>query len=83
VLALVGIYSVSAALVGYAGQRLGVGMRAALAVAGALALPFNNPGPELFSLHTWAAIVCLVLLALTWRRLPWLTGAANARRPSN
>lgn len=66
-LSLIGIYAVSAAIVGQAGARLGVPMRGALMITGLVALPFANGDSGLFSVHTVGAVLALVLLAVTWR----------------
>lgn len=66
-LALVGIYAISAAVIGQAGTRLGSGMRGALAASGAFALPFATSTNGLFSIHTVGAAVALLLLVMTWR----------------
>ncbi len=78
-LALIGIYAVSAAVVGYAGRALGPLARAALAVAGLIALPFDAAASGWLQVHLAGAAAALALLALML--LMARDASGSARKP--
>ncbi len=78
-LALIGIYAVSAAVVGYAGRALGPLARAALAVAGLIALPFDAAASGWLQVHLAGAAAALALLALMHMMARDASG--SARKP--